>query len=426
NKKLYISGIHYGGVSLHYVDSNSDLRVFTLACQAYDYETQQSKNIRAFVERILDEFGLSLSDDVYIVTDNENKMTCAFKSNVQRIGCSAHYLNKILEHGFKKKDINCDELQSLFKSVHELVTHVRKCHKQSLLSVNVQSYCKTRFNGSYLMMNSVLNVFNELSNVISDDQKLNYLTISRDELQLVCLYLKHFDDVIERMGAEKKPTLHLVIPYKQLLINRSAINDDDTTHTTPLKKFIAKHVIDYWVLQDVHYLATMLHPNLVICRNTNVQDKTKTKDGNLVKPASSKTELDLYLCDETKIEKETNILNYWKLNETQYPILAQLAKQILCIPATSTAIERLFPYSGNTITNRRTRLETGRVNHLLFIQRNLSTLREISPPADEEFSKRKNSLQSTSSTPQSSPTKRQRTDFVGEKEENMDGNNDND
>ncbi|CAF1448733.1 unnamed protein product, partial [Didymodactylos carnosus] len=148
--------------------------------------------------------------------------------------------------------------------------------------------------------------------------------------------------------------------------------------------------------------------------------------GNLVKPASSKTELDLYLCDETKIEKETNILNYWKLNETQYPILAQLAKQILCIPATSTAIERLFPYSGNTITNRRTRLETGRVNHLLFIQRNLSTLREISPPADEEFSKRKNSLQSTSSTPQSSPTKRQRTDFVGEKEENMDGNNDND
>ncbi|CAF1240404.1 unnamed protein product [Didymodactylos carnosus] len=48
-----------------------------------------------------------------------------------------------------------------------------------------------------------------------------------------------------------------------------------------------------------------------------------------------------------KIEKETNILNYWKLNETQYPILAQLAKQVLCIPATNTAIERLFSYNGN-------------------------------------------------------------------------------
>ncbi|CAF1171675.1 unnamed protein product, partial [Didymodactylos carnosus] len=175
-----------------------------------------------------------------------------------------------------------------------------------------------------------------------------------------------------------------------LLINRSAINDDDTSHTTPLKKFNAKHVIDYWALPDVHYLATMLHPNLksfnhtpdkklyaesllkiafnkLPLLDTNVQDETKTKDGkklvnpipktlidpldeifdkpmvkdNLVKPASSKTELDLYLCDETKIEKETNIFNYWKLNETQYPILAQLAKQILCIPAINTAIERL-------------------------------------------------------------------------------------
>ncbi|CAF0890703.1 unnamed protein product, partial [Didymodactylos carnosus] len=235
-------------------------------------------------------------------------------------------------------------------SVLELVTHVRKCHKQSLLSVNVQSYCETRFNGSYLMMNSVLNVFNELPNVISDDQKLNYLTISRDELQLVCLYLEHFDDVIERMNTN-------VQDKTKTKDSKKLVNPIPKTHIDPLDEIFDKPVVK----------------------------------GKLVKPASSKTELDLYLWDETKPEKETNILNYWKLNQTQYPILAQLAKQILCIPATNMATERLFSYTGG-----------------------------------EEFSKRKNSLQSTSSTPQSSPTKRQRTDFVAEEEENMDDNNDND
>ncbi|CAF1552483.1 unnamed protein product [Didymodactylos carnosus] len=218
------TGIHYGGVSLHYVDSNSELRVFTLACQAYDYETQQSKNIRAFVERILDEFGLSLSDDVYIVTDNENKMTYAFKNNVQRIGCTGHYLNKILEHGFKKRT-------SIVKNYNHYT--------------NVQDKTKTK-----------------------DSKKL--------------------------------------------------VNPIPKTHIDPLDEIFDKPVVK----------------------------------GKLVKPASSKTELDLYLWDETKPEKETNILNYWKLNQTQYPILAQLAKQILCIPATNMATERLFSYTGNTITNR--------------------------------------------------------------------------
>jgi hypothetical protein len=59
--------------------------------------------------------------------------------------------------------------------------------------------------------------------------------------------------------------------------------------------------------------------------------------------------------------------------------------------------------SGNTVTDRRTRLETEKVNNLLFIRRNLRTLREIFPLAAEEFRKRKHSGVSTESTPSASP-----------------------
>jgi hypothetical protein len=75
-------------------------------------------------------------------------------------------------------------------------------------------------------------------------------------------YLKKFHDVIEKLSCEKTPTLHLVIPYKQFLVNLSAINDDDDPLIIPLKEYIKKELPDYWVANDVHYIATMLHPNL--------------------------------------------------------------------------------------------------------------------------------------------------------------------
>ncbi|CAF3735296.1 unnamed protein product, partial [Rotaria socialis] len=61
--------------------------------------------------------------------------------------------------------------------------------------------------------------------------------------------------------SEKAPTLHLVIPYKQFLINLS--NDtDDKQLIFPVKKYIGEELENYWVVEDVHYVATMLHPNL--------------------------------------------------------------------------------------------------------------------------------------------------------------------
>ncbi|CAF1328719.1 unnamed protein product [Rotaria sordida] len=180
-------GIHYGGLSLHYIDAQSHLRVFTLACQAYDYETQHAINIRSFVNKILEEFGLYLNGDIFIVTDNENKMKCDFKDDVKRIGCSAHYISKILQHAFTYDDIQCDAAQLLFKLARAVVTKVRQCRKQSLLSTCLQNYCDTRFNSIYLMFDSFLKVHFKLPTILNDEQKSNYLKIEYDDLVSICL-----------------------------------------------------------------------------------------------------------------------------------------------------------------------------------------------------------------------------------------------
>ena len=132
---------------------------------------QHAINLRSFVNKILEEFSLYLNDDIFIVTDHENKMKCAFKENVQRTGCSAHYLNKILQHVFINNGPKCDAVQLLFKLVRAIITNIRQSHKQSLLSVCVQDYSDTRFNGVYFMLNSFLKVYYESTTILNNEQK---------------------------------------------------------------------------------------------------------------------------------------------------------------------------------------------------------------------------------------------------------------
>ncbi|CAF1527281.1 unnamed protein product [Adineta ricciae] len=441
-----LTGVHYGGISLHYVDEHSQLRMFTLSCQAYDFETQHAINLRSFVNKVLQEYGLHLNDEIFVVTDNENKMKSAFKDDCIRVGCSAHYLNKILEHAFLNKSSKCEGAQLLFKLVRAIITNIRQSHKQSLLSTAPINYSNTRFSGVYLMCNSFLKVYYELPKILGDEQKKSYLEIDHESLQSLCKYLAEFFKVIEKLSCEKKPTIHLVVPYKQYLINLSVVNDNDNHVMAPLKRYIGKELPDYWVLKDIHFIATMLHPNLKSFNHTPNQkyhaeallkeefdkcqqnqhpqassatqnNKRKQTQQNNTKLMPSlddifdlptapdessntpelKSEFDRYLEDKTKIAKDADVLTFWENHESSYPTLAKIAKRVLSIPATNTAVERLFSDSGNTITNRRTRLQTSKVNQLLFIRRNLSQLKELFPTS--LIQTRKRTISDASVTP---------------------------
>ncbi|CAF2440996.1 unnamed protein product [Rotaria sp. Silwood2] len=100
-----------------------------------------------------------------------------------------------------------------------------------------------------------------------------------------------------------------------------------------------------------------------------------------------------------------NLLQYWDANKSIYPNLARVAKKILAIPASNTSVERLFSDSGNTITDRRTRLDVDKINNLLFIKRNIRTLKEIYAPVVDLSNKRKINLTSTDSTPSTKKVK---------------------
>lgn len=65
-----------------------------------------------------------------------------------------------------------------------------------------------------------------------------------------------------------------------------------------------------------------------------------------------------------------NPATFWKENQRTYPILATIAKDVLGVPASSTAVERLFSIAGKVFTPERCRLTDSRFKQLMFIRCN--------------------------------------------------------
>ena len=107
--------------------------------------------------------------------------------------------------------------------------------------------------------------------------------------------------------------------------------------------------------------------------NTVIRTNTSTSQDSMEKSVDA--EVALYKIERRisyKYQTESGIvfnnpLDWWKLNACRFKVLSQMAKEILCIPATSASVERLFSASGNTITEERCNLSRDVANDLIFL-----------------------------------------------------------
>ncbi|KAE8661017.1 hypothetical protein F3Y22_tig00116943pilonHSYRG00016 [Hibiscus syriacus] len=84
----------------------------------------------------------------------------------------------------------------------------------------------------------------------------------------------------------------------------------------------------------------------------------------------NKNELDLYLMEalEKKINPNFDILNWWEVNSTKYPILGQLARDVLAINVTTVASESDFSIGGRVLNCYRSSLTPKTVEALICTQ----------------------------------------------------------
>ncbi|CAG8494983.1 4223_t:CDS:2 [Scutellospora calospora] len=100
--------------------------------------------------------------------------------------------------------------------------------------------------------------------------------------------------------------------------------------------------------------------------------------GNITTQSLQDDELTSYL-KEPVASKNQNPLLWWEERKDRYPLLTQLARKYLAVPATSVPSERLFSDAGAHITARRTCLSSDLVEKFLFLKRN-SDLVGLFPP----------------------------------------------
>ena len=82
-----------------------------------------------------------------------------------------------------------------------------------------------------------------------------------------------------------------------------------------------------------------------------------------------KSEIDRYL--EERCEKKTpsfEILSWWKLNSSKYPILSEIARDVLAIPVSTVASEAAFSTGGRVVDQFRSSLSPKLVECLICMQ----------------------------------------------------------
>ena len=63
-------------------------------------------------------------------------------------------------------------------------------------------------------------------------------------------------------------------------------------------------------------------------------------------------------------------MKFWRDNKSSFPLLYQVAKKYLHIPATSVPSERIFSLAGFIVRKKRTKLLEKHVNQQIFLAKN--------------------------------------------------------
>ena len=87
-----------------------------------------------------------------------------------------------------------------------------------------------------------------------------------------------------------------------------------------------------------------------------------------------KSELDTYLEEDDKTTPDFDILMWWKVNRSRYPILSEIARDLLAILVSTVASESAFSAGGRFLSPHPSRLHPSTVEALMCTQNVYSEL----------------------------------------------------
>lgn len=421
-----IKNENYTAITSHFINSNCELKSYLLSCFKYS-ESHTSENLKNELMRVVTDWGIENLITACTSDNAANIVGGINKCNWRHIGCFAHSLNLTVQHALK-------EAQEIRDKVKGIVGHFRRSPQAAAkLKLRQEQLgftptlillqdVSTRWNSTHEMLNRVLHLKNPLISALVDS---NYdINLSASDWQLIsdiCSILKRFQEITVEISSEKTVTISKVVVFSKALLKYCTQLKEQYTAantSTITSKFIdelcsqvntrfsdieKKNLYAESVILDPRFKKHgFFNNNSFVEGKKSLVNKAKTinlESGNRsvqapIPSTSSDSiwndfdtevhsfvqsrnptsafieEIDKYLL-EPLIPRTADPLLWWKNNQNVYPRLFQIMKRRLCIMATSVPCERIFSKAGQTITEKRNRLDSSHFEKIIFLNFNL-------------------------------------------------------
>ena len=428
----------YISLTAHFINNEWKMVSCVLATSPFPGH-HTALNIVEKLKEIIASYGLQESQLVALVHDQGSNMRLSGEMmeeemDCESLCCAAHRLQLCVQEG-----LSVSAISKAVGAAKKLVGHFRhsalasnelkkRQEEMGKPPKKLQQDCPTRWNSTFYMIKSLLENRWPVTAVLSDEtvtkRQHRYLDLSSENwliLEELSKVLEPLEVATVFLSSDNNISLSTVLPVVHGLINQLDSDGDDSLSVKNFKEKVVTGLKQRWELDSisttkVSVIATALDPRFKQLKFLSEDEKEEVK-AELVRraavletsipvhvqsddsttpppPKKSKSALDILLGEDEAsssdggieaeltqynmdkpVPRDTNPMDWWRENNTRFPKLAQIAKFVLCIPATSTPSEQLFSTAGLTVSKLRSCLKPENVDALIFLNANYHYLK---------------------------------------------------
>lgn len=401
--------VSYMSLTAHYmveIGSKIVYRSRVIALTALDSAKKKTFDVLLdVINSKIDDLGLAaLKNKITFVTDRGSNIVKALKSNFTRLNCSAHFIDNIV-----KKMCAVPQAKEIISEISSIVRYfkVNGLNEQLPIGKSVKSFSKTRWNSAYSMLKSVHDSWDLIDEILTKNKSKHSLyKISKSNVKYMIDFLEPFKLATDQLEGDDV-NIQKVVPAFNEIQRKLESNSKDSSIVKKMKKEGITYYNKRNKLHPFHYLASVLYPPTNSMRIMTPEEAQYTKDllqqkydetclslnmaNNDVieelKPSASVlanalnqttlNEIESYLQDnKEKIDENFDVLKWWNLNRKRYPVLYEIAIQIFTVPSSSAYSEREFSCAGSIVTDKRSRLDPGKVEDILMLKKKFNLIEQ--------------------------------------------------
>lgn len=368
--------------------------------------------VRIKIQRLLEDYNCKLEDAI-MVTDRGSNMVAAF-NQFNHIYCINHLLNNVVDKSIKQ----VDDVAELCNLCSKVVKYFKKSGSNCSLDTSLKSFCPTRWNTMYYLLDSVEKNWLEIGNILQQKKELHKIeNINISYIKGVVSVLKPFEEASKKLEGEKYATLHLVYPYINGLKNTCVVGNEDIDIIKRFKEALSDQIQSVVMpnLTITHKIALFLFPPANKLLHFNEDEKVLVKsecarqlqsychnvdeeeeENGLSSFPQTSSIISSYFANvvtstidinpDCKIEEEIHayenlsisfqehfdVIQWWNSRKSQFPLLYKLSCKILGTPASSASSERVFSSARHLLSEKRTNISSNSntFNQIMFLHSN--------------------------------------------------------